>query len=1260
MSALVSVVIPCFNLGAYLDETVQSVLDQTFQDFEILIVDDGSDDATTRHMLASYRRPKTRVVRIENRGLPGARNRGLEEAAGRYVSFLDADDLYEPTFLERTVEVLEADPSKAFASCWLRAFGEDDFSWTPESCSFPHLLAEDTVCTAALMRRDAVEAAGGFDESGNVYGYEDWALAIAVVARGGEGLILPEFLFRYRIRDGSMTSECTKPENHARVVDYLIDKHAVAYRRHARGIIEVISDRIEPLEAGLPVVPPRPEPDLLSDGWRKAILDLENHRRALEEMARSGQRISTIHDDVKRECLRSLEPASRVWGTDRGQPVDRYFIERFLQDNRRWIRGSALEVKDSGYVLRFGERLERVEVVDVAKDNPQVTLVADLSQPKALPANEFHCFVLTQTVHFVYEAEEVVRNAFRTLKPGGVVLTTMPCVSRLDYESGRDGDFWRFTPASARRLFSGVFGAENVVVEAYGNVLTCTAFLQGLASSELSTEELEHHDPYFPLLVTVRAVKPAPPDEMAPAGQHLQGSQDRATCRAITGWAWDPSDPDRRLWVELREGERLLGRVRADRLRPDLVEAGKGDGKVAYFFTPEEDLHADEPRWMSARVVGSERDLPNSPRRIECVCGRPAKGAGEARKAGAEEASPTASIRVTDVTVERAGDVGLHGSFVDLPNTSSRTAFPWLDIVGWALGAGAPVDAVELVYRDRVFRRLPLSVRRPDLGAAFPDVGWSIDAGFAARVSLLGVGDDAIIDLRAVMNDRTLTFGQIHLRVEADQKSSSPVTMVLDPTAMRPDDWNHVLDQALNMDRVLVLDRWSHPDEPTGHPGLGWLDPGKDYWNPPEDMSGDGYVWLTDTGTPAADPFIGSAASRLTKDPDAAFACWITSDVGPTGGACTLESVLSGRTLGSAVLVRVSAIRSIGGFDASSPSGAASLWDICIRLVLQDRRGLIVTGDPEANAPTVAERAGNEGVRWLFRKHARAYRTRLAGVILDAERHVGTTLRENHRLERLLASTIEPTLRGRRRERDRLGGKIRRTPGAMNAKVLAGAGGFDWGDFRRLEPISNMWGSERGICIDRYYIERFLDSHSTDVRGIVLEVEDSVYATRYGEGSLLRCDVVDVDPTNPNANVVADLQEGGALGSRAYDCVILTQTLLLIYRLNAALQECARVLKPGGVLLATVPCVARIDSESGLDGDFWRFSAEGIRRPLAAAFPDSVIDVRPHGNPVAAMAFLVGLAAEEVDPAELRRTDPECPLLLTARVVKHALKSGRP
>ncbi|HEX9287644.1 MAG TPA: glycosyltransferase family A protein, partial [Thermoanaerobaculia bacterium] len=103
----VTVVIPCYNLGAYVSEAVQSVLDQTYSDFEILLIDDGSTDPVTRHLFASYRRPRTRILRTENQGLARTRNLGIREAAGRYVSFLDADNLLEPAFLERTVPLLE-------------------------------------------------------------------------------------------------------------------------------------------------------------------------------------------------------------------------------------------------------------------------------------------------------------------------------------------------------------------------------------------------------------------------------------------------------------------------------------------------------------------------------------------------------------------------------------------------------------------------------------------------------------------------------------------------------------------------------------------------------------------------------------------------------------------------------------------------------------------------------------------------------------------------------------------------------------------------------------------------------------------------------------------------------------------------------------------------------------------------------------------------------------------------------------------------
>ncbi|HEU4703256.1 MAG TPA: glycosyltransferase [Conexibacter sp.] len=492
MRPAVSVVIPCFNLGGYLDEAVQSVLAQTRQDAEILIVDDGSDDPVTRHLLASYRRPRTRIIRTANRGLPAARNTGLEEARGRYVSFLDADDLFAPRFLEATVGLLEADDSLAFASCWLTAFGARQFSWQPERCDFPWLLAEDTVCTAAPVRRDALLAIGGFDERPGLAGYEDWALAVDLVERGHRGEIVPEPLFRYRIRRDSMSSETSRPRNHMRVFETMLEKHADSYAAHAPGVLAAISERIAALEAQMPGDPP-PRPQLDGEPWRTAIPRLERHRcgleQALEEALAAAaephgagdaghERSGEAPDGpapVAWGSLRRLEPVSRVWGLDRGQPVDRYYIEGFLERHAADVRGDVLEVKDPGYVKRFERGAHSFAVLDVAAHNEQATLVADLTQPDSLPAGAFDCIVLTQTLQLLFELETAVANLHRALAPGGVLLVTAPCVSRIDYESGVTADFWRFTAASAHRLFAQRFGADGVAVQALGNVLACTA-----------------------------------------------------------------------------------------------------------------------------------------------------------------------------------------------------------------------------------------------------------------------------------------------------------------------------------------------------------------------------------------------------------------------------------------------------------------------------------------------------------------------------------------------------------------------------------------------------------------------------------------------------------------------------------------------------------------------------------------------------------------------------------------------------------------
>lgn len=227
----VSVVVPCYNLGPYLEDAVDSVLQQTFSDVEILVVDDGSTDVATKEVLDRFNRPKTRVLRSENRGLPGAKNLGVTQTTGELLCMLDADDLLEPEMLARSVAALDADASVSFASHWLRTFGDEQWEWTPASCEFPALLDMNTVNGSALVRRAAIDAVGGFDET-FLDGCEDWDLWITLVERGYRGVILPEFLFRYRRRAGSMSQVMMQGDTHPGLYRRLVAKHAASYRAH--------------------------------------------------------------------------------------------------------------------------------------------------------------------------------------------------------------------------------------------------------------------------------------------------------------------------------------------------------------------------------------------------------------------------------------------------------------------------------------------------------------------------------------------------------------------------------------------------------------------------------------------------------------------------------------------------------------------------------------------------------------------------------------------------------------------------------------------------------------------------------------------------------------------------------------------------------------------------------------------------------------------------------------------------------------------
>jgi SAM-dependent methyltransferase len=205
--------------------------------------------------------------------------------------------------------------------------------------------------------------------------------------------------------------------------------------------------------------------------------------------------------------LRRTTPLSGYYGYDRGTPIDRYYIGTFLEKNRGDIHGRVLEVKNSAYTDRYGTSVIRRDVLDINRANPAATVIADLSSADAVPADQFDCFILTQTLQFIYNIQAAVCHAHRILRPGGVLLATVPCVSRIDEHCTVNGDIWRFTVAACSRLFRDAFGDDGVTVQPCGNVLACIAFLAGMACEELSREELAYQDDYFPLVITVRAVK---------------------------------------------------------------------------------------------------------------------------------------------------------------------------------------------------------------------------------------------------------------------------------------------------------------------------------------------------------------------------------------------------------------------------------------------------------------------------------------------------------------------------------------------------------------------------------------------------------------------------------------------------------------------------------------------------------------------------------------------------------------------------------
>jgi len=243
-----------------------------------------------------------------------------------------------------------------------------------------------------------------------------------------------------------------------------------------------------------------------------------------------------------------------------------------------------------------------------------------------------------------------------------------------------------------------------------------------------------------------------------------------------------------------------------------------------------------------------------------------------------------------------------------------------------------------------------------------------------------------------------------------------------------------------------------------------------------------------------------------------------------------------------------------------------------------------------------------------------------------------------------------------------LGGIRRRVtpilPHRVRERLLKGrervppVGRVRFGDLRRVTPISDSFGFDRGLPVDRHYIERFLTRHYSEIVGRVLEIGDDSYTRRFGGTRVSRSDVLHVKEGNPRATLVGDITKADVLPENAFNCIILTQTLQLIYDVPLAIERIHRALVPGGVVLVTAPGISQISGDEWGKTWFWSFTPAALERLFVDRFGSDGLMIERYGNVFAATAFLQGLAVEELDVRDLVPLDNAYPVITGLRARK--------
>jgi glycosyltransferase involved in cell wall biosynthesis len=535
-SALVSVVINCYNQGKFLHDAINSVLAQTYEPIQIIVVDDGSSD-NTRDIAERY--PQVNYVFQFNAGLSAARNAGLDHCSGDFVVFLDADDWLYPEGVAANISELRKHPDCAFVSGWhdkVNEFGHpiknEEQIAVPDNHFIQLLKGNYIGMHAAVLYRRSILQSYRFDTS--LKACEDYDLYLRI-ARDHPVLSHSKKIAAYRIHGANMSSRipfmlekvievCKKQERQLKT-----EEERKAYKQGLHIWNEYYSDKLYNDLMHHPgnkrCFPSQKEAEVLIRNKPLGFVKLSIKRT--RDVLTSGLKnnlpdpiLKTLHNvgvydrytpkpgKVNTGDFERTTPFSYDFGFDRGGAIDRYYIEKFLEQHKLAVKGRVLEIGDNEYTLRFGkERVEKSDILHVDDSNPKATFIGDISNAAHIPSDVFDCIILTQTLHLIYDFKGALSTCYRILKPAGSLLLTVPGISHVDHGKWKDYWLWSFTDTSIKRVLKETFTSSDVDVRTYGNVYAAAAFLYGMGLPEFKRENLEKTDPSYQVIISAKATK---------------------------------------------------------------------------------------------------------------------------------------------------------------------------------------------------------------------------------------------------------------------------------------------------------------------------------------------------------------------------------------------------------------------------------------------------------------------------------------------------------------------------------------------------------------------------------------------------------------------------------------------------------------------------------------------------------------------------------------------------------------------------------